>query len=100
AMARFHDISIRSKLYGLTAFSTAGLIAVLGLSWWLLSAYRVNGPVYDHIMLRKDALAELEPATLYVLEPYVTLYQLSTTTDPEEVKRLTARFRKLQEVYR
>src|SRR5262249_23489033 len=36
---------------------------------------------------------------LYVLEPYVALYQLSTATDAEQVKQLTTRFRRLQEAY-
>jgi methyl-accepting chemotaxis protein WspA len=95
-MARFRDISIRSKLYGLVLLSAAGLTAVLGLSLWVLYEYRVNGPVYERLMYRQTALAEVEPATFYVNEPYFRLAEMNAAKDPAEVRQLQEEFRKLE----
>ena len=64
-MKRFRDYSIKTRLYGLVAITTAGFVLVLGLTAWLFATYRVDGPVYDRIRARRMALAELEPATLH-----------------------------------
>jgi methyl-accepting chemotaxis protein WspA len=91
-MRRFRDITIRAKLYGMVALSAAGLAAVLGLSLWVLHKYRVNGPLYNHLILRKSALSDVDPATFVLTEPYFTLYQLNQTAAPGEVERLTEEF--------
>jgi methyl-accepting chemotaxis protein WspA len=93
---RLNDVTIRTKLYGLVAISAGGLAVVLGLALWLLYEYRVNGPVYAHLIARKSALSDVEPATYVLLEPYFTLYQLNQATEPAEIERLTQEFRRLQ----
>jgi hypothetical protein len=73
---RLNDIPIRTKLYAMVAISAAGLAAVLGLSVWVLHTYRVNGPIYDRLILRKSALSDVAPATFLLADPYFLLYQL------------------------
>ncbi len=91
-MLRFSDITIKSKLYGLVLFSAFGLAAVLGLALWVLHEYRVNGPVYDRIMRRTTALAEVEPSSFYTVESYLILVELSVTTDEKEIRQLIDEF--------
>jgi methyl-accepting chemotaxis protein WspA len=98
-MRRISDYSIRAKLYGLVAFSTIGVAAVLALAGWLLAEFRVNGPVYERIIRREDALGEFRPAALYIIWPYTIAGQLKAETDPAEARRLIDRFRKQEEVY-
>ena len=75
-MFRLDKLSIRQKLYGLVVISTLGLAAVAGLSAWLLMQFRVSGPVYDRVIGAKDFLGDVSPSPIYIIEPFVTLYQL------------------------
>jgi methyl-accepting chemotaxis protein WspA len=91
-MLGFRNLTIRAKLHGLVLFSVIGLSAVLALSLWVLYEYRVNGPVYDRISRRAAALGEVEPAAFYVAQPYLVLHELTTTTDPAELRQLRDRY--------
>ncbi|MDR3636888.1 MAG: methyl-accepting chemotaxis protein [Isosphaeraceae bacterium] len=99
-MRRFLDVSIRTKLYALVTCSTLGLLAVLGLSAWLLSEFRINGPVYDRIITAKDIVADILPPPEYVIEPFLVLHQMDQATEPKVVEELTDRFRRLEAEYR
>jgi methyl-accepting chemotaxis protein WspA len=99
-MPRFNDISIRAKLYALVALSTLGLMAVAALSGWLLTTFRVNGPVYQRLVLRKDAVSEVAPSTLSIIEPYQIILEINAATEPSDVRRLSERYRQLAAVYR
>jgi methyl-accepting chemotaxis protein WspA len=99
-MLRFRDHTIKVKLYGLVLFSAFSVAAVLGLSLWVLHEYRVNGPIYAHIMRRSTALGEVEPAAFYTAEPYLTLVELTTTTDEKETRRLIEDFDNFEKVFK
>jgi methyl-accepting chemotaxis protein WspA len=98
-MLRFRDITLRTKLYALVAFSTLGLAAVLALSLWVLFEYRVNGPLYDRLSRRAAALAEVEPPVFEVGRPYAILVELSTSTDPADIRRLTDDFAQQERLF-
>jgi methyl-accepting chemotaxis protein WspA len=95
-MVRFRDLTIKAKLYGLVFFSAAGITAVLGLSLWVLYEYRVNGPIYDRISRRENALAEVEPAVFFTAQAYLVLVELSTVTDAEHKRQLEAEYKRLE----
>ena len=84
--------TIKGKLNGLVFFSSLGLAVVLTVSLFLLANYGINGPLYQRLMLRKSAMAEFEPCTLFIIEPYLTLFELSATREPPEIRRLVAEF--------
>jgi methyl-accepting chemotaxis protein WspA len=98
-MPRFRDITIRAKLRGLILVSTVVLTAILVLAVWLLAYFRVNGPVYERIIKRKGALSDLEPAVLFILEPFSALSQLKDATDPADVKLLRDSYRSREADY-
>jgi methyl-accepting chemotaxis protein WspA len=91
-MFRFNNLTIKAKLYCLAIFSALGLAIVLGLSLWVLHLYRVNGPVYERIIRRVEALADTAPSKFYMIKPYSILQQLATTTDSGQISRLTQEF--------
>src|SRR5262245_27838180 len=99
-MFRLAKLSIRQKLYGLVIISTFGLIAVAALSIWLLLQFRVNGPIYDRLIGAKEFLTDVSPSPLYVIEPFITLYQLDESTDPARIRELREHFYKTEEIYR
>lgn len=91
-MSRYSDTTIKTKLRALVSFCALSFAAVLGLSLWVLHEYRVNGPVYDQIMRRTTVLAELEPTTFDMAEPYRILVELSIVTDAAEIESLKHQF--------
>jgi methyl-accepting chemotaxis protein WspA len=98
-MPRLRDVPVRRKLYGLVFFSTGGLAAVLALSGWMLFTFSINGPVYNHLMERKNATLEFQPNTLFLVEPYLILTEACATEDKERTNRLVVRYRQLEEEY-
>ncbi|HEV3261464.1 MAG TPA: methyl-accepting chemotaxis protein [Gemmataceae bacterium] len=98
-MLRFRDMTIRAKLTALVLFSAVCLSAVLGLSLWVLYEYRINGPLYDRLSRRAAALSDVEPATFYTAHPYLVLLQLSTATDPEEIRQLHEDLDKVERLF-
>jgi len=89
---------LRSKLFGVIVIGVLSLAAMLALSSHTISRLGVSGPLVQRLMLRKSVLAEFEPSTLFVSEPYLTLYRIGSAGDPSEEKRLTDTF--LQQVER
>jgi methyl-accepting chemotaxis protein WspA len=87
-MLYLREMTIKAKLYTMSLFSTVGVGAVLCLSLWVLHEYRVNGPVYDRLIRRTAALGDIEPATFDMSEAYLTLVEMSTATDANEIERL------------
>jgi methyl-accepting chemotaxis protein WspA len=98
-MMRFRDVPIRTKLYGLVLVSATGLAIVLGLAIRVLHEYRVNGPVYDRLMLRASALGEVEPSSFLVSEPCLVLVQMSSATDPTQLRQLAGDFHRQKAQY-
>ena len=68
----------------------------VGGRMFLLTSFGINGPLYQRIMLRKSAMAEFEPCTLFVVEPYLTLIEILGTDDPAELKKRIAEYNQLE----
>jgi methyl-accepting chemotaxis protein WspA len=99
-MLRLNNLTIKAKLYCLAIFSTLGLAIVLGLSLWVLHMYRVNGPVYERIIRRVEALGDTAPSKFYTLKPYFILQQMSTTSDQKQIEHLTQEFNDFETQFR
>ncbi len=57
-------------VYGLISFST-------------LNQLKVNGPLYTNIIQKKDLLADILPPPEYLMETYLTMFQLEKSTPAE-----------------
>ncbi len=78
---------------GYGAMSLKGTTAeIMGLG----KQVQVNGPHYKTIIYAKDALADVLPPPLYIIESYLTACELVDTTSPDEAKALTDRLTRLQ----
>jgi methyl-accepting chemotaxis protein WspA len=90
---RFSYLSIKSRLYGLVAVAVVGFTVVLGLTFWLSTRYHVNGPLYKHLMTRKNIQAEYEPASLSLTPEKLTINTMLIAGGPDEVRQLVEQLR-------
>lgn len=97
---RLRDITIRSRLYGLTFLSAVGLTGILALSLWCMATFRVNGPVYRQIIRDKDILADILPPPIYVIEAYVAIREADDTADSAQVQRSRVQVLQLEQRFR
>jgi len=92
-MKKIIPVSIR--IYRLiAAFLVVG--AMTGaISLYALSRLKVNGPVYQQIVLQQELLEDTLPPPLYLLESYMTALQMLGESDPVVIKEHVARIKKL-----
>ena len=70
-----------------------------GMLLQALNHLKVNGPVYRDIKLAGDLTADILPPPLYVLESYLTLYQIADAPDAKVRKRLAGEFGELRRAF-
>ncbi|MES1213447.1 MAG: methyl-accepting chemotaxis protein [Singulisphaera sp.] len=90
----------KSKLFGVIVIGALSLAAMLALAYHTINRLGIDGPIAQRLMLRKSAMAEFEPSTLFVSEPYLTLYRIDAVSDPKDLKRLTAEFHAQEQSFR
>src|SRR5882724_8803949 len=93
------NYSIKTRLYALMALSTVGVAAVLALALYVVSAYRVGGPVYVDLMAAKDLENDVSPPALYASELYITLQEMESAS-ATEASQLRERFKEQVSSYR
>ena len=98
-MARLGNFTIKTKLLGIVACTVLGMASILAMAMFVITNYRVNGPLYQRLFLRKSAMAEIEPCTLFVIEPFMTLSQMNSSEDARERKALLATFDAQEQEY-
>ncbi|HVU88080.1 MAG TPA: methyl-accepting chemotaxis protein, partial [Pirellulales bacterium] len=91
--------TIKKKLNGIVLFSALSLAAVLAVSLFLFANFGINSARYNRIMLRKTALAEIEPASLFIVEPYAALFAITMTNDAAEIKKQIGEYKQLEAHY-
>lgn len=99
-MARFRDLSLSTRLYGLVTVSTAALIVVLGLYYGLLRQYRVSGPVYLELSRSQQLLQDMEPSTLALWRPQLALEGALAAAGPGDLGPFETAFENLELEYR
>ncbi|MBN8991329.1 MAG: HAMP domain-containing protein [Rhizobiales bacterium] len=83
------SVSTAISLFGLV--SAIGFAALFFTSGYALEQLRVGGPLYSHIKLGNDLIADILPPPAYVLEAYLeaTLALQEPDTLPARIERLT-----------
>jgi len=95
----FQNLRIRTKLALLTALSIAFLLLLSAAL--LLSTHKllVNGPVYLSIKSNQDLVADILPPPEYIIETYLTSYQLLHERDAAQRDSLIAKCQFLRKDY-
>ncbi|MCC6794400.1 MAG: hypothetical protein IT366_04720 [Candidatus Hydrogenedentes bacterium] len=83
-------IAVTSGYGALSLRSTTAEITAMG------KQVQVNGPHYTTIIRAKDALADVLPPPLYIIESYLTACELADTTDPADAKALSDKLTRLK----
>lgn len=97
---RFLDtIKFSYKLWALVIVSSLSLIALEYYSFRTIEEIKVNGPVYEKIIIDKDLIADILPPPEYLVESYLVLFQLSVESDPSRITQLLGKFDALEKDY-
>lgn len=78
-------IKISTKLFGSLLIIATGFIIFGWYSFYTLNQLKVNGPLYNEIVLGKDLIADVLPPPEYIIESYLTAYELLENIEDTEV---------------
>ncbi len=98
-MSFLNRLNLRTKLILLLCIFLAGLMLYAVISFLTLNSVKVTGKTYSQIIMNKDLVADILPPPEYIIESYLTVYQLAETRDQAERKKLEAYLATLQEEY-
>ena len=76
------------KLILLTAIFLIGFITYGILSFRTLNELKVNGEMYDQIIMGKDLVADILPPPEYIIEIYLTTYQILEEEDDTKINEM------------
>jgi methyl-accepting chemotaxis protein len=96
---KLKNLRITWKLALLTAIPLAGLGVFAGVAFNTVANLRVGGPVYQRVVMGKDLVADILPPPAYILETYLVVLQMEGETNPEAIRSLAQRCKKLHEDY-
>ncbi len=95
---RIRDFSLQTKLLTIAFISLIGSLALLYYSRVAISEIKVKGPMYEEIVAYKDLVADILPPPEYIIEDYLTCYELLRVTGKER-EELMAKVEQLQKDY-
>jgi hypothetical protein len=77
-------MKISHKLSLSLAIFTIGFFIFGGVSFLTLKKVKVNGMIYQEIVQGKDLIADILPPPDYIIESYLTLFELRDMMENEE----------------
>jgi len=98
-VARFSNMTVRSKLSLLVGIFIFGFAAFGLCSQSTLNLVRVGGPYYRSIAQGKDVIADVVPPPEYLLEAYLVVLQMADESDPRQLDLLAQRSKQLRADY-
>jgi methyl-accepting chemotaxis protein len=91
--------SIKFKLIALTIITLLGIGISYLFGYFAFNSVKVNGPMYNKIILGKDLIADILPPPEYIIESYLVAFQLSETDDAKEMEHLIKDCERLKKEY-
>lgn len=85
-MFRLADLSIRTKLLGLSAAFVIGTGAVGAVVYKTLGLVAVGGPLHNDVVMTKDIVADILPPPMYLVEAYLNMVHVSTETSADKIE--------------
>ena len=93
------SMKIKGKLVLLTIVSLTGLLFYFMYSNTLMKKIRVNGPIYNEIVMNKDLVADILPPPEYIIEAYFTAFEIREEKDPQALSKLLDQCNQLKKDY-
>lgn len=97
-MMRLRDLTIRTRLHILGILITLGFAMMLG-SAWVLSQYRIEGPVHKGIQQMREIQTDMEPSVLAIFRPHLIVEGLIGINDSATVADRLTRLADLKRDY-
>ena len=94
-----NSFKIKTKLAALVGLFAVGFVGFGFMARNALENVKVNGPIYQEIVLGKDLIADILPPPEYIIESYLVVLQLVGEADRDRQGEFTRNLRKLQEEY-
>ena len=98
-MKFFTDMNIGKKLILLVSIFILGYIGFALFSFSTLQTLRVEGDLYNQIIMNKNLIADVLPPPEYIIESYLKVLQMSDETDSNEIRTLIADLNQLKQNY-
>ena len=100
----FSNVSVGKKLILLVSVFITGYLGFALFSFRALNTLRIQGKLYNQIIMSKDLIADILPPPEYIIESYLNVLELYTQsmadeTDPGEIRNFTAELRRLKQAY-
>lgn|GEM_PF-3564313 len=93
------NVRVRTKLVFLGALGALGFLVFTTVGAIEVGKIRIGGLLYKNIILGKDLVADILPPPAYLIESYLTAFQLTTATK-EETPVLIEKMKRLETDYR
>ncbi len=92
----YSKFSIRSKLGIIVIGFVAAIMVLAVFSYLTIERVKVNGALYHDIVTDKDIVADILPPPMFIIDSYLTAYQLLEETDPARQGDLIAKLKSLK----
>ena len=102
ALSRAHSASslkLAHRFAILLATFVLGFLLVAAWGGKTLQEVKVNGPLYQKIVLGKDLVADILPPPEYIIESYLVVLQASTSKNTADVEQYSKRIEELRKDY-
>jgi methyl-accepting chemotaxis protein len=94
-----HAVPLSGRLWATALLALIGSVALLLVSVRTIDSVKIRGPLYQDIVSYKDLLADILPPPAYLIESYLTCFELMKAK-PSEQAELLKRLQKLELDYR
>jgi methyl-accepting chemotaxis protein/CheY-like chemotaxis protein len=95
----FKNASIGKKLMVLLVVFIVGYTTFGLVSFSTLNILRINGDLYNHIIMSKDLIADVLPPPGYIIESYLDVLQAVDETDPAQIDYFFKELKRLETDY-
>jgi methyl-accepting chemotaxis protein len=93
------DMKIRLKLVLLLILFSAGITLYAFYAFKTIRTVKITGTAYNHIIMNKDLVADILPPPSYIIESYLTVYQLLIEENVQKRNELEMYFHSLENSY-
>ena len=99
-MLRYKDLRFAVKLGLLTGGILAALIILSIFTFYSLHQVGVNGPIYEQIIQGKDIVADILPPPEYIIESYLTCFEMQQAVENgEQQSKLPTLIKKMENLH-
>ncbi|MDR2583106.1 MAG: methyl-accepting chemotaxis protein [Fibromonadaceae bacterium] len=93
------NISIGKKLVLLLTIFIMGYAIFGFVSFSTLNHLRINGNLYNQIIMSKDLIADVLPPPEYIIESYINVLRMADESEPARIDYFSTELRRLQADY-